>query len=336
VPATAAPVRPYVLGGVGLGRLDFSLDDEDDEVFGGGAAETKFGFQVGAGLDIPLSGIGTFVEVGYQRYSIEGGSVASSPFAPASGSDRRPPPLMRRLPVRRAIGTAPRTIARPIAGILARTAAVAAPVAAALLAPARARPAAAQGGLGVNPFSVGVSGGLSVPTGDFSDVFASGFNVDGLLAVRAPTLPVSLRIEAGYQRFALKESVRDLLGQFRRLGRRDRAHPLRHGQRRLRLHHPGVAGAAVPHRWCGVYNLRARASGAFAELAEEFGGHHRAVDDAPRLNGGLGLDVPLAGIPCSARPGCTPSSRRASATPTRASASGGRTTIVPLKIGVRF
>jgi opacity protein-like surface antigen len=80
VPATAAPVRPYVLGGVGLGRLDFSLDDEDDEVFGSGAAETKFGFQVGAGLDIPLSGIGTFVEVGYQRYSLEGGSVGFIPI----------------------------------------------------------------------------------------------------------------------------------------------------------------------------------------------------------------------------------------------------------------
>jgi hypothetical protein len=211
-------------------------------------------------------------------------------------------------------------------------------VAAALLAAllAAARPAAAQGGLGVNPFSVGVSGGLSVPTGDFSDVFASGFNVDGLLAVRAPTLPVSLRIEAGYQRFALKESVRDLLGQFGGSG--DVTARILSGTANVVYGFTIPASPVRPYLigGVGVYNLRARASGAFAELAEEFGGTIEQSTTRLGLNGGLGLDVPLAGITVFGEARVhtifTPSERD----PDTGERFGGRTTIVPLKIGVRF
>ena len=62
LPVTTAVVRPYVLGGIGIGRITGS-DDEGDESW------NKFGFQVGAGLEIPLSGITGFAEVGYQRYA---------------------------------------------------------------------------------------------------------------------------------------------------------------------------------------------------------------------------------------------------------------------------
>ncbi|HZF66531.1 MAG TPA: outer membrane beta-barrel protein [Gemmatirosa sp.] len=63
VPVTSSTIRPYLLGGIGVGRLKFSGGGEPDESY------TKFGFQLGAGLEIPLSGITGFAEIGYQRYA---------------------------------------------------------------------------------------------------------------------------------------------------------------------------------------------------------------------------------------------------------------------------
>jgi hypothetical protein len=73
VPVSASSVRPYAVGGVGVGRIKAG----DDE---GSASENKFGFQIGGGIDLPLSGIGAFAEVAYQRYSIEGGSIGFVPI----------------------------------------------------------------------------------------------------------------------------------------------------------------------------------------------------------------------------------------------------------------
>jgi opacity protein-like surface antigen len=80
-PVTSTTIRPYVLGGLGLGSLKISATGD----FGGGSVseserQTKFGFQVGGGVEIPLSGITGFAEVGWQRYSVEGGSLAQIPI----------------------------------------------------------------------------------------------------------------------------------------------------------------------------------------------------------------------------------------------------------------
>jgi hypothetical protein len=69
-----------------------------------------------------------------------------------------------------------------------------------------AAPAHAQLGA-VNPFSLGVAGGATIPLGRFADDVNTGFNVDGILTLRVPTLPVSFRAEVGYQRFAIKSSA---------------------------------------------------------------------------------------------------------------------------------
>lgn len=55
---TASPV--YLIGGLGL----YSMKDNFDTTIGGGATEsgTKLGFNVGAGLRIPLTGFDTFIE----------------------------------------------------------------------------------------------------------------------------------------------------------------------------------------------------------------------------------------------------------------------------------
>lgn len=199
------------------------------------------------------------------------------------------------------------------------------------------RPAAAQ--LPVNPFSFGLSGGLSVPVGDFSDVFGTGFNVDALVAVRVPTLPVSLRVEAGYQRFGLKGSVRDLFEDFGELGGSgDIRTSIFSGTANLVYAFSVPASPVRPYLigGAGVYNVRVRASGILADFADEFGGTNEASTTRLGLNGGIGLDVPVGGVTLFGEARVhtifTPSERD----PETGERFGGRTTLVPLKVGIRF
>ena len=53
------------------------------------------------------------------------------------------------------------------------------------------------------PFSFGVSGGASVPTGDYGDLLKTGYNISALGEYRAPTWPVAVRLEAQYQHFGV-------------------------------------------------------------------------------------------------------------------------------------
>jgi opacity protein-like surface antigen len=76
VPTTASPVRPYALAGLGVGRIKVSASDDE---FSGSVSQNKVGFQIGGGIDLPLSGIGAFIEAAYQRYSIDGGAVGLIP-----------------------------------------------------------------------------------------------------------------------------------------------------------------------------------------------------------------------------------------------------------------
>jgi opacity protein-like surface antigen len=45
---------------------------------------------------------------------------------------------------------------------------------------------------------VGVSAGLSMPTGDFADTFKSGYSVNGLIGFAMPLSPIGFRGEVGY------------------------------------------------------------------------------------------------------------------------------------------
>jgi hypothetical protein len=205
---------------------------------------------------------------------------------------------------------------------------------AALALLAAPRPAAAQlAPRGINPFSFGVSGGVTVPTGEFSDAFSTGLNVDAFVALRAPALPVSLRIEGGYQRFGLKGSVRDLLEEFGGSG--DVTASIVSGTANL------VYTAAIPASpvrpyliaGAGVYNLRARVTGA---LVEELGGTFDQSTTRLGLNGGFGVGVPLGRATLFGEVRVhtifTPSERD----PDTGERIGGRTTLVPLKVGLRF
>jgi opacity protein-like surface antigen len=63
-------VRPYLLGGLGL----------YNSKAGSGDSSTDFGFNVGGGITIPLSGFNTFVEARYNRVSVDGGSLQFVPI----------------------------------------------------------------------------------------------------------------------------------------------------------------------------------------------------------------------------------------------------------------
>jgi opacity protein-like surface antigen len=56
---------------------------------------------------------------------------------------------------------------------------------------------------------VGVSAGLSMPTGNFGDAFKSGYSVNGLIGFTMPMSPIGFRGEVGYNSWDGKSGVAD-------------------------------------------------------------------------------------------------------------------------------
>lgn len=75
LPFSATPaLAPYLIGGAGYYHESLSGS------VGGGGSENHLGFNVGAGLKIPLTGFDTFIEARYNRVSENGGSTAFIPI----------------------------------------------------------------------------------------------------------------------------------------------------------------------------------------------------------------------------------------------------------------
>lgn len=72
--AAGPDLAPYIIGGAGYYHESVSRTL-------GGNAENHFGFNIGAGLNIPLSGFATFVEARYHRVSENGGSTSFVPIS---------------------------------------------------------------------------------------------------------------------------------------------------------------------------------------------------------------------------------------------------------------
>ncbi|HEY3113573.1 MAG TPA: hypothetical protein VGJ62_07815 [Gemmatimonadaceae bacterium] len=64
-------ITPYAIGGLGFYHVSSSVT--------GSTASNDFGFNLGAGVDVPLSGFTTFVEARYNRVSESGGSTSFVP-----------------------------------------------------------------------------------------------------------------------------------------------------------------------------------------------------------------------------------------------------------------
>lgn len=54
------------------------------------------------------------------------------------------------------------------------------------------------------PFTLGISAGLSMPSGDFSAVAKSGYNLSAMVEYQAPSLAVAFRGEGQWQHFSIK------------------------------------------------------------------------------------------------------------------------------------
>jgi hypothetical protein len=63
----------YVIGGIGMYNSKVAVD--------GAESSTDFGFNVGAGINIPLTGFGTYVEARYHHIPVDGGSFQMFPIS---------------------------------------------------------------------------------------------------------------------------------------------------------------------------------------------------------------------------------------------------------------
>jgi hypothetical protein len=69
-----ATVSPYLIGGAGLYNAKVEVAPFGSE------AENKFGWNVGAGINMPLSGFSTFIEARYNQVQTEGESLKFIPI----------------------------------------------------------------------------------------------------------------------------------------------------------------------------------------------------------------------------------------------------------------
>jgi opacity protein-like surface antigen len=201
----------------------------------------------------------------------------------------------------------------------------AAPAALLLLAAAGTAGAQASATTPERPLSFGVSGGLSLPTGDAGDVFSSGFNVDALLEVRArPASPLAFRFEAGYQRFAIKDEVREVFEEFG--ADIDVNARVVSGLVNAVYKFPGVAVRPYVLGGVGVFNVGGSASvSGVDESGEILDEDESGSTTRFGFNVGGGLEVPLSGVTAFGE--IRFQSIRTPEEPFN---------IVPIKVGIRF
>ena len=137
----------------------------------------------------------------------------------------------------------------------------------AFLAAASATSAQAQ-----RMYSVGVSAGAAMPTGDFGEAASMGYNVTGSLGLNVAALPVSFRLDGMLNQFSLKDF--DEVGA-RVLG----------ANANVMYALPGVAVRPYVIGGAGMYNIKATGDNVEGEAQTEFG-----------LNGGLGAQFSLSGF----------------------------------------
>jgi hypothetical protein len=62
------------------------------------------------------------------------------------------------------------------------------------------------------PISIGIAGGVSVPSGDLRDGVNTGWRALATVALSTPMQPLGLRLDAAYDRFAFSDRVRAAVG----------------------------------------------------------------------------------------------------------------------------
>lgn len=142
---------------------------------------------------------------------------------------------------------------------------------------------------GVSPISFGVAGGVSVPSGDYSDLAKMGYHGEVLMGIHMPAMPLSFRIDGFYHKFDGKDQPFVTDASARIIG----------GTANLVWDIP----AAGPVRFYmigggGVYNIKEEATVEFPGNLQlgVSSGEQEAKDTKFGLNGGLGVRFALPGI----------------------------------------
>jgi hypothetical protein len=121
--------------------------------------------------------------------------------------------------------------------------------------------------------SVGLGGGISTPQGGFSDNFETGWHGMATVAVGLPLVPVGLRIDGAYNRFAIKSTTPALSGTSSRVASAT-------VNATLRLPVPGSPISPYLIGGGGMYSIGCTGSSQCGSSTNEFG-----------WNGGLGVRV---------------------------------------------
>jgi opacity protein-like surface antigen len=59
----------------------------------------------------------------------------------------------------------------------------------------------------VKPVQFGIAAGAALPTSDLSDAASTGYNVTGTIGINPQLIPLGIRIDGAYNRFAFKNGV---------------------------------------------------------------------------------------------------------------------------------
>lgn len=137
----------------------------------------------------------------------------------------------------------------------------------------------------VNPFSLGISGGAVVPTGEFGEDFETGYAVNGIIGLRLPAVPIAFRGEVGYARNNAKISDDVRLRTIS--GVANAVFNLAAGP--TTMIRPYLIGGV------GAYNLKFDVEGVDEDELEEVLGENTS-ETKLGLNGGIGVELPLSGI----------------------------------------
>ena len=130
------------------------------------------------------------------------------------------------------------------------------------------------------PVSFGITGGASIPTGDFGDVATTGYDIGALLEFQPAPGPLSFRIEGDYQSFSASDEFNDVFG--------DTDLNIISGTGNVVWRFPIQSTTVRPYLTggVGVYHLKADSdTDALDDSETKFG-----------LNGGAGIELPLSGL----------------------------------------
>jgi len=129
--------------------------------------------------------------------------------------------------------------------------------------------------------SVGISGGATIPVGDFGDLYTTGYNGTVSLMFKSIGSPLGLRVDGMYNRLSVKDDASIPLGG----GTFVKSASIAGANANLVYSLPGTGMTPYLIGGAGIYSMKVHASGFDSDATNKFG-----------VNGGIGASFPLSGF----------------------------------------